>query len=688
MDQLGLKQEGESKMKLFLAFIIAFTSSFGFASTKTILKGDIVEGIVGIQELIGAKGHFEKNAIGWNGFDDGASTSPVDGTGGATITTTCTRTTSSPIDGDGSLLITKGGANYQGEGCSLDFTVPSDLSGSVLRGSFDYAIASGTYADDAIQVWIYNATDGVLIQPAPTKIKNHSLVKQAYDFEFQSTYSTSSKTYRVILHIAASDSNAYTIKIDGWKLGAYPKNYGSPVTDWVSYTPTLKGQSNGLAYTNATTIGRYRRDGDSVEIQIETDFSGAPGTGTGYFIWSLPSGLAVDTSKLTGSGTNQNVMGVFQYYDASATWTVGTSHYSSTSSSIVALYSGASVQAGPTAPVTTAAGDIATISIKLPILGWSSSVVMSSDAATTVVAASAYKNGNQTGINPNASAVKLTLDTAAFDRQGAFDTVNNRYVVKTPGDYNIDALVYVAGTNVLANYYDVRLYKNGVLHTYGAALFASASGAFALPLTTKLSLVAGDYLELYLFGTGNNSVSTLTVSGGVGVTRMNIERISGPSQIAASDSYQSRYTSNAANNITNGAYNFIDFEDKDFDSHNSVSGTGSGNVTTTNTGWKFTSNISGVYSVSSVVGISFPTSTTVYTFMAIYVNGTAVSYGTRASGTTASTSGVINLSISDDIRLLSGDRVEIAVFQESTATRAMSGVSGANRVSIKRVGNY
>lgn len=237
-------------MKMFIAFIFAIMQIFpAYAGVKTIVKSDIMEGVENTPELLGNKGHFERNVLGWAAYDDAAGT-PVDGTGGSS-TTTCTRSTSSPIDGDGSLLMTKGAANYQGEGCALTFTIPANMSGDVLVGTFEYAVASGTFATDDVSVWAYNSTGASMGATSPSGLTNHALVRKTFKFQFTPAYSASAQTFRLLLHIATTSASAYTLKFDNFQIHRKGKAAGLDTQVQYNASGLLTGSSNLVwDYTN------------------------------------------------------------------------------------------------------------------------------------------------------------------------------------------------------------------------------------------------------------------------------------------------------------------------------------------------------------------------------------------------------------------------------------------------------
>lgn len=71
--------------------------------------------------------------------------------------------------------------------------------------------------------------------------------------------------------------------------------YNPIITKWVSYTPTYTG-----IIASASSV-RYRRVGDSIEVFGQTDISSSAAATVSI---SLPSGLTLDTSKLSGNLSN------------------------------------------------------------------------------------------------------------------------------------------------------------------------------------------------------------------------------------------------------------------------------------------------------------------------------------------------------------------------------------------------
>lgn len=65
------------------------------------------------------------------------------------------------------------------------------------------------------------------------------------------------------------------------------------LNDWTSYAPVVSGITGG----SATVTGRWRRVGDSIDLHIKLTNAATAGTGTGLLRFTMPNGVALDTTK-------------------------------------------------------------------------------------------------------------------------------------------------------------------------------------------------------------------------------------------------------------------------------------------------------------------------------------------------------------------------------------------------------
>ena len=592
---------------------------------------------------------------------------PLNGIGG-TPDVTWTQGSSVVLRGNYDFRFAKGAANYMGQGVYADLDIDISDAGAVLNAMMSYAIASGTYTDGDLEAWIVDTTNGTRIQLAPYKILNHALNGDWFKGEFQTV--SSSVAYRLCIHVAKPSTSAYTLKFDQITSGpqAQGKVYGSPITDWVSYTPT------GSWVSNTTYTGYWRRIGDSLEAQVKVATSGAPTSAT--LTVNLPSGLTIDTAKLTNSATLLNTLGQGAASDSGSTYILSTSYNSTTS--VVAVYQnstgGSETVVTQAAPFTFGASDYVVLSFKVPILGWSSSVVMSNDADTRVVAA--YKHTDTpTGTLANSyNVVKFTAMTQ--DTHAMYSASTGLWTIGVSGYYEIYSELELARTNFAAG--DPHLcavYVNGVAVAYGSVM-SQGTVTRAFPKVNAIIKVnAGDTVGIYSY----TNATGVTFSPSYGASSVSLRKISGPAQIAASESISARYTSTAANNLVTDT--IVDFATKDWDSHGAV---------TTGASWKFTAPISGEYQINVNYFLSAATAAAIGNFVGMYTSKNAGAGLNFLAGdyvrTTSSVTKTFRGSVK--IKLLASETISLLGYNDTGQTHAAQTTAGMNYIEINRVGNY
>lgn len=481
----------------------------------------------------------------WVTYADAAAVSPVDGTGGSP-TSTFSVSTDSSLVGTTNFLWSKSAANRQGEGFSVNFSIDQAYQSKPLTISFLYKIDSGTYADDDMRVWIYDVTNATLIQPTGYSIKN-AVGAQTQKCEFQAA--SNSTSYRLIVHTASTSSAAYTIRFDSFSVAQNTYSTGSSITDWTSFTPT------GSWSSNTTYSGFYRRVSDSVEVQVYMAISGTPTAAT-LFV-NLPPGLTINASKIPGAGQFRKVLDGSAGYvrdDSAGNNFPAEIIYNDTTSVYVALGSGTSGLGGTlnaitnTVPFTFANSDVISFSYSVPVIGWGSNQVLSSDTDTRVIAG--RFSGNPASASSGNPIIFPTID---FDTTGSYNSTTGRYTSSVGGYYKIGGFLSAAQTSVrVSAYVDASLVcALGVTDSNGNG-----------NLSGIVKVNAGQIIDVRPNGTlDEDANATLT-----------IERISGPAQIAASEKIYLQYVSSSSNvltaNVTNATY-----LTKVTDSHGAWSGT-------------------------------------------------------------------------------------------------------------------
>jgi hypothetical protein len=581
----------------------------------------------------------EGNSAGnWTRYADGAVSDPVDGTGGSP-TATITVSSSSPERGTYSYLYTTGA---QGNGVALAVQTDNADKAKPISISFDYSLAS-TAAEGDYRVWIYDTTNSALIQPAPYKLPSGV---SGVHYRFQCSFQTASNStaYRVIIHQAvASTAN---LKFDNVFVGPEVRMYGPPVTDWrTDWTPTGSWTANSPVYT-----GRWRRVGDTMEAAVLITLGGVP-TNSSLTI-NLPSGYTIDTSKLTSVGNNFPVgeatltdNGVLAYPGTVviANQTTAVTVYAINAASTNASDSSLST----TVPFTWGSTDTVEAKFRVPISGWSSSLELSSSADTRVVSAQ-YSVGS-TAVT---SGAVINFSTAVYDTHGAVTTgASWKFTAPVPGYYDIN-LTGASRASGTGN--SLIVYKGGSSNT---TLFSFAVAGMNFCGGTQMYLNAGDYIDVRCDG-------SITIVPGV----LTITRRSGPSQIAASESVNARYTATSTSAMPTSLTTF-NFGTKDYDTHGAV---------TTGSGWKFTCPFAGKYEVSAIIPFTGSSSAS-REDINIRKNGTIMSTAFVTTGSAVVGSNVIT----DTISCLAGDTIDV----QSQNTVSGGVYTSTQVISICRVGS-
>lgn len=584
----------------------------------------------------------EIDTSGWATYADAAGTQPTDGTGGSP-TVTWTRTTSSPLRGVGTFLMTKDAANRQGEGASYAFTLDSADKSKPIYVSFDY-LAAGSYADNDVSVWLYDVTNAVVIQPAPYLVKLTSLPEN-FACVFQTP--SNSTSYRLIFHVGSTNASAWTLKIDNVRVSPNNAYMGSPITNWVNYTPTI---SAGFGTPSSVSF-YYRRVGDSLDIQ-GTFIAGTLASSVASV--TLPSGLSIDYTKIS-TNAGMSVVGKMVaghtaeaitndlstvMVDGSTASTVFFSRYTASTTSF----------AKDNADTVCATNGIVTLWCRVPIAGWGSTVLMSDNADSRVVSMR-YNTGSGT---VSGSYNLVTYTTKVYDTHNAYSS--GVYTVPLAGIYRVSAAIVASNTWVSGQSFNAVIYKNG--SNYAASGFRIVNAItdnVTAAIETTVQCVAGDALSIYNIGASGATIGGSSTSEWVDITR-----ISGPSQIAATETIGCRYF--LSGGVTADTTTPIDFSTRDFDTHGAV---------TTGSGWKFTAPVAGIYRISSPM---LTTSASIVT-MSVYKNGTLNSYLTDVDNVRISCGSTM-------IKLLAGDYIDLR-FSASRTTAASTYLS----VSIERIGN-
>jgi hypothetical protein len=291
----------------------------------------------------------------------------------------------------------------------------------------------------------------------------------------------------------------------------------------------------------------------------------------------------------------------------------------------------------------------------IPIQGWSSSVQTSDQTDTRVVAAKAQISSG----SPVANS-QINYSTVIIDTHGAITTgASWKYTAPVGGVYRVSIAHSTGASNNLFG-----LFKNGTMESNMAFVLGSAGSNAICGSSTTLSLNAGDFIDIRP-GSSNGS---FTSGGGTGSSVANsnyitIERLSGPSAIAASETVAANYWL-PANQLTNSTTP-LNYSSKVYDTHGAV---------TTGASWRFTAPIGGLYHITTLTYAAGANA--VYN---LYKNGSLYTEIGEHLSTHVSTA-------SASLQLLAGEYIDIRGGTAVTVTGAATFTTVAARIYIHKVG--
>lgn len=455
-------------------------------------------------------------------------------------------TTTNPLSDAKSFLLTKDAANRQYQGVMTDFTIDNAYKAKVLNAYMDYIVDSGTFVagsnttDSDVIIYLYDVTNNQIIEPSSYKLlSNSTTIADRYSSSFQTPYNSTS--YRLVILVASASTAAYALKMDN--IGVSPSNYvyGTPITDWQSYTPTIGGLGSGSTSANSA---RYRRVGDSVQIELSFTKDATAGAGVSTVTVSLPN-VNVDVSKVSSGG--DGFVGVGFSSDTTVSASNLVSSYNESLKSIVFTY-GNTVVTGS----AVTANSVWRALITLPILGWSSSVQVSDGYDGRVVAANVYRNAATANQSiPNATYTGVGFDSKNFDTTNDFtlspSSNGSYFTVKSAGYYRVSASITFTGNGTNARI--LAIAKNtpsGVIEH----LATSAGTAAAVTLSGTRTIYANADDKIYI-SAYQDSGAALNLSQFW--NEASIEKLSGSPTISASETVALMAGNSSGQLITNTA---------------------------------------------------------------------------------------------------------------------------------------
>lgn len=574
---------------------------------------------------------------------------PTTATPTAAPASTLVRSTSSPLRGTASAVVTKTATISAGDANEVAFTIDSADKAKVLSISVDYAVSAdfvasaGTIGSASdIQFFVIDTgNSNTLIPVNPAVVTGGS----NGSFNFSGTFQTSSNstTYKLVMLVATNNGNAYTMKIDAVSVGPQSAPQGLSATDYTPCTVTL---SAGFGAATQNLVQKIVGDTLSIRGRIEI---GTPTAGNGNF--TLPNGKQIDIAKYNtpggvavqyvGRAQKTEVTGPIPNVNQNTNPTSFLFTFVSGQPGTVFLSYQTNVGEYVSSPMNSlfAAGDVLTVEIDVPIAGFSSSSLQSSEAATRIVACRVDSNDT----TPLAGGDAVAWTQVLQDTHGAFDLGLRGFKAPVSGNYRIDALMLFNSSPS-----DVAIRVNGAIVKF----LGNTSASFVTAGSAQVPLLADDLLTITV-GTG------VTPSGSASYTYLDISLIQGPANISVVDTVACAYGLTSATVV--GAADTLVYDTKIVDTHGAyISGV-------------FTAPISGTYRVAV---INETTAGNARTYLE--KEGTATVYlAYCGAGVTGSGSALVPLLADQTLEIVSNDAV----------TYAGGSAPFTNYLSIERIGN-
>jgi hypothetical protein len=291
---------------------------------------------------------------------------------------------------------------------------------------------------------------------------------------------------------------------------------------------------------------------------------------------------------------------------------------------------------------------------------------MSNDVDNRVCAA-AYRVSASTanGNLADGGTEILDFDTKIFDTHAAVTAgASWKFTAPLSGIYRVSAYQQINATTAggANQAYSLFLYKNGsVSSVLGSFRWEQAASAIAPSPngSVLVQLNAGDYIDVRGL---QNSGGGVNLSTSAEDGQVYVERLSGPSAVAAAEKIYAHYDLGIAQAISNSTATIVNFQSKVVDSHNAV---------TVGASWIFTAPRSGAYKITGKFqwqAAAWGNDDVIK--HDLFVNGSAVRNLARNESSAASTR-VNSESGSTLLSLLAGSTIQIKTLQNQGATRTL-----------------
>ena len=513
---------------------------------------------------------------GWNVYNDGSSSIPVDGTGGTVTALVLSRNITNPLFDDADMIITKAAINGQGQGFSTDFSIDEGAKDGPIYVKFTYRInSSGSgFTDNDIGIYVYDVDNAVILNLSETDLisASGSLINYIGTF----LPNNNSLNYRLIFHIQQTTATAFEMEIDNIYVGPSTKYSVSPIGEWQSYTPIFTGFGTVSTYSI-----QWRRVGSNLEIRGR--FTAGTVTATEARI-SLPLGL----TSISTISTLEYAGGIA--YDAQASYErVCLIEPSISYLTFGYAGSGSGSLSKGNASTLFSSSDVISFLASVPIAQWSTNINLASDFTEYAFNTQASIDTSDTtsfGYGSGGTAILANTAATYYDvqfKKPIQNTDDIKLQVKSIVDNNWIDSQLAEVPSLFATLSRIGYYNSNV-YAKGMALAKIASNKVRV-FFFKNCMGGSSYTD-----SASSSPKTWAqiIAASDGFTHWRVKKVSNGNMAEVPPLVFASYYS-ATNGISTTANTPMDFPTVLEDTHGAV---------TTGSAWKFTAPVDGLYLIT------------------------------------------------------------------------------------------
>lgn len=424
----------------------------------------------GLNYLEGDNSTAETTIGDWVTYNDGASSSPVDGENGTTnITLNRTTIGSEILRGSASFKLSKDAANRQGEGVSIPFTIDPKDKGQEIIFKLDFK-TTANYVSGDIVGYIYDVTNGSLIGVLGNDNNGEFFAHTGEGATFigQFTSALDSTSYRLILHIASTNALAYDFIFVRGRLGPDDLLIGDADTDWEAFTPDGSWVSGNEVYT-----GKWRKEGPDFLGQYRVELSNPPtSTVLDLNLPNLPGygQLTIDTNSIEigdsvtrgdspSSGIardfsdSQSFALVARYLGNDTAFRVGVWRHSADANYVDEQ------SLDHDTPFVFTNNDFIIINVKIPVTQFKTSSQLSSTSLSRLNPKAIVARDTTTQNISSAAVTTVIFDLELQDTHNSYNPSTGEFTMPRDGDLKVDYSLRIQNHN--GEFNDIGIYVNG-----------------------------------------------------------------------------------------------------------------------------------------------------------------------------------------------------------------------------------